>query len=70
MYCRDHRVAKMVGLGTAITAFRHTALLITESMLIGEDAFDQKQEQLDRVRSTIGRLEIALEVQRRSEAST
>ena len=69
MYCRDHRVAKMIGLGTAITAFRHKALLISESILVGEDAIDQKRDQLDRVRSTISRLEIALEVERRSEAS-
>ena len=70
MYCRDPRLAEMIALGTAITAFRHRALLITESILVDEGAIDQKQDRLDRVRSTIDRLETGLEMERRSGAST
>jgi hypothetical protein len=70
MYCRDHRIAKMMGLGTIITALRHSALLVSESILVCEDAIDQKRDRLDHVRSMIDRLEITLEVERRSEGST
>jgi len=61
----NNRVAEMIGLASSIAAFRHTALLVTESVIAEADPIDRTQEDLDRLRSTIDRLEIALELRRR-----
>ncbi len=64
----DGRIAKMIGLSTSLAAFRHAALLISESIMVGDDLTKRKQDRLDRLQSTIEGLEIALEVERRSES--
>jgi hypothetical protein len=58
----------MINLSTSLAAFRHSALLIAESIMVGEDPTKRKQDCLDRLQSTIDRIEIALEVERRSES--
>ncbi len=63
----DSRIRKMIELSTSLAAFRHTALLIAESILVAEDPTKRNQDSLGRLQSTIERLEIALEVERRSE---
>jgi hypothetical protein len=64
----DSRIAKMIDLSTSLAACRHTALLIAESMLVCEDPTRRKQGSLDHLQSTIERLEIAVETERRSES--
>ncbi len=61
----DSRIAKMIRLSTSLAAFRHTALLIAESIMVAGDPTKQKQGSLGRLQSTIARLEIALEMERR-----
>jgi len=65
----DSRIAKMIDLSTSLAAFRHTALLIAESMLVSEDPTKRKQGGLDHLQSTIERLESALEMERQRESS-
>ncbi len=60
----DSRIAKMIHLSTSLAAFRHTALLIAESIRIGEDPAMQKQDRLDRLHTTIERFETVLEMER------
>ena len=59
------RLAKMIDLSTSLAAFRHSALLIAESILVEKDPTMRNQDRLDRLRSTTERLEIALEMERR-----
>jgi len=59
------RLAKMIDLSTSLAAFRHSALLIAESILVENDPTMRNQDRLDRLRSTTERLEIALEMERR-----
>jgi len=60
----DSRIAKMIDVSTSLAAFRHSALLMVESIMVREDPTKLKQDRLDRLRSTIERLEIALEKER------
>ena len=60
----DSRIAKMIDVSTSLAAFRHSALLMVESIMVREDPTKLKQDRLDRLRSTIERLEIALETER------
>jgi hypothetical protein len=65
----DSRLAKMIDLSTSLAAFRHTALLMAESIMVGRDPTRQKQDRLDRLHSTIEKLETALEVERGLESA-
>jgi len=44
-------------------------LLVTERVIAEADPIDHKQDDLDRLRSTIDRLEIALELERRQPST-
>jgi hypothetical protein len=61
---RDSRIAKMIDISTSLAAFRHNAMLMTEGIMMGDDPTKQKQDWLDRLRSTIEKLETALEMER------